>query len=127
MARESGGASVMAKATDIIRQCGALALDALTLGIMSKAAEREELELRLRLTFPDDWRELLSTMDRFDRASFTKVSPYIMQMWTHGICHAEEVFALRERCPAAFRNHSMASVIGQCASDILPQLAESLP
>lgn len=111
----------------LLRNCGMLAMDAVTLGMFSKAAEREALELNLSMAFPDDWTVLLATMDRFDRASIQPASPYIKQMWAQGRCQAEEVMALHSICPAAFRDNPPAWVIGELAIVILPKLAEALP
>lgn len=120
-------AEIPIKVCDAARQCGFHAVDAMTRGLMSRTAEREKLERRLQLTFPYDWQTLIATMDRFDRASCWKVSPYIMQMWAHGTCHIEETMSLYQRCPAAFRGRSVGDVIGKPSRNILPMLAEQLP
>ena len=117
----------MAMSSNIIRQCGALAIDAVTFGLMRKAADRERMELSLSLQFPDNWRELIDTMDRFDRASTGRPTPLIRQMWAHGICHIEETIALLQACPAAFRGTTVAEVVGAKASEALPRLAANLP
>ena len=117
----------MAEKADIIRRCSALAMDAMTFGLMRKAADREQLELRLSITFPNDWREIIDTIDRFDRASVGKPLPYIMQMWAAGVCGLEETMALMDLCPAAFRNISLGEVVGMPATEVLPRLASNLP
>lgn len=111
----------------ILKSCGTSAMDALSLGEFSRQAERERLELQLQLAFPEDWQTLLDVMDRFDRASTSELSLYIKQMWAVGVCRPEEVIALYERCPAAFRDHHPLSVIGQSPPNILPKMAEALP
>lgn len=102
-------------------------MDAITLGAFNRQVEREKLEIHLQLAFPDDWQILLDTMDHFDRASCNKVSHLIRQMWSCGICQAEEVISLYHRCPAAFRGIGPREVIGQRAAEILPKLAKVLP
>lgn len=110
-----------------IKACGSLAMDAMTFGLLSKAAERERLEQGLRITFPDDWEVLLCTMDRFDRAAVGKPSQFIKQMWARGVCAAEETMALHDMCPAAFRDTPLNRVIGRKSSEVLPLLADALP
>lgn len=116
----------MAKALDIIRQCGALAADALTLGAMSEAAERERLVLQVQTSFPGEWERVLETVDRLDRVSAGKASPYVLQMWAMGPCSFEEVRALNHVCPEAFRDIPFCDVVGTPASEMLPKLAKSV-
>lgn len=95
-----------------------------------RVQKRLDLELKLELMFPDDWELVLKTTDRFERSvgrGEEQVRALIIQLWVQGYCHLEELCALFDLCPAAFRYIRPVDARGFKASFILPILAEALP
>lgn len=113
---------------EAMKACGTLALDAFTIGALSRAAEREQLELEVQVAFPDDWQTVLGLMDRFGRASSHRdLGEQVMYMWARGVILKEDAIHLLQVCPAAFRDADLGDVIGQPSVEVLPRLARALP